>query len=160
MGNELRANIYFWIPEDTRNYGDFAFSATEKGVQNLRSLVSQVLEGNSSQEFVVLALATIDDVDEIGGGIVHSFKQLKIARDPADREEVEVLVDRAQDLIFLKICRQSMDGFEEILGLVERGTGDCSIEICHDGVDDPSMYCWPCFGHIQKTKEPTNSYPE
>lgn len=151
-------NAYIWEPKDKRNYGHLGFTATPAACREI-ARAAESLATNPSKHEYELPETTREDLKHIGDRMKMCYRSLTIG--PAKQEcgLLQVILDPRQRHIWISVSSKALEEFKAMLLEVGNDCGDMNFFVELDGRKADIFY-WPCFGHIYKTGEPQNRFPE
>ena len=87
------------------------------------------------------------------------YRRLIVGPAPTETNLIQMSLDRAERRLRLSVSKNSLAEFVAMLEEIADDQGDQTFEVEIKGKSAMIFY-WPCFGHIYKTGEPQNRFPE
>lgn len=154
-----RINFYCWIPTDTKNYGQFGITATEFACQELIKSFQLVADGEIPSRTYELPGVSQADVDEIGGGLSTVAVKVSIRKQKDVGRRLAMEWDSTNRVVEFLVCAENLIDLRFVFEDIAQGSGDMCYGLSYQG-KEAFLFYWACFGHIQKTAEPTHRFPE
>jgi hypothetical protein len=151
-------NAYIWEPRDKHNFGHLGFTATRAACLEILRVAESLASDPRKHEFA-LPETTIEDLKHIGDRMKMHYRALTIGPAREDGPLVQFKLDQARLHVRLSVPPSALKEFTAMLTEVADDSGDQSFDVEIDGKMADVFY-WPCFGHIYKSGEPQNRFPE
>jgi hypothetical protein len=151
-------NVYIWEPKHKHDYGRLGFTATPAACETLATACREAVRLLREHQFE-LPETTQQDLKHIGDRMKMCYRSLAVGPDNQDGSLVRVHLDREQQHLQMAIPVSALEAFIAMLTEVADDHGDLDFDVEIKGKRAHIFY-WPCFGHIYKTGEPRNRFPE